>query len=110
MLRTWMIGGAATALLWAAPFYAAHAAPVGVATGANAAEHASAVEKVARRRCWWQDGERHCTRARYRPRAYDDGYYGWTYGRPRPEDYPTGSTAWWRAMDYEGRGGHGRLP
>ena len=67
----------------------------------------------------------------YRPRrmarqpvypVYQRGYTyqpGYAYG-PRPllvrvtpgigpfdpNRYPTGTTAWWRAMDYQGRGGH----
>ena len=31
----------------------------------------------------------------------------WVQGLPRPEAYPTGSTAWWRAMEDWGRTGGG---
>ena len=106
MLRYWIIGGAASTLLGIASV-AAQAAPLGHAGDVRTAAHeTSAVETVAARRCWWRNGERHCSRARAR-RPQEYGYY---YGRPRPEDFPTGSTAWWRAMDEEGRGGHGRTP
>lgn len=74
---------------------------------------ASQVEKVA---CWWRNGRRVCDGARayrvyprygYRAYGYGPGpYYRW--GRPRPEDFRTGSTEWWRAMDREGRGGFRR--
>jgi hypothetical protein len=107
MLRSWIMGGTASALLSIATIAAAHAAPLGSAGEIRAAvQETSAVEKIAARRCWWRNGERHCSRARHvRPREY----YPY-YGRPRPEEFRTGSTAWWRAMDEEGRGGHGRNP
>ena len=108
MFRYWIMGGTASALLTIAPL-AAQAAPLGNAGEIRAAvQETSAVEPVAARRCWWRNGERHCSRARHaRPREY--GYYPY-YGRPRPEEFRTGTTAWWRAMDEEGRGGHGRTP
>ena len=107
MLRSWIIGGTASALLSIATVAAAHAAPLGNAAEIRATvQETSAVEKIAARRCSWRNGERHCSRARYvRPREY----YPY-YGRPQPEEFRTGSTACWRAMDEEGRGGHGRNP
>ena len=63
----------------------------------------SLAQKVDYRRCSWRGGERRCAWVRSGPRVY-----GYNYGRPRAEAYRTGSTSWWRAMDYEGRGGHGR--
>lgn len=103
MLRHWIMGGATSALLT----IAAQAAPLGNAGEIRAtAQETSAVETVAARRCWWRNGERHCSRGRnIRPRTYGYSPY---YGRARPEDFRTGSTEWWRAMDEEGRGGHGR--
>jgi hypothetical protein len=108
MLKYWIMGGTASALLTIAPL-ASQAAPLGNAGDIRATgQETSAVETVAARRCWWRNGERHCSRARYvRPHGY--GYYP-SYGRPRPEEFRTGSTAWWRSMDEEGRGGHGRNP
>jgi hypothetical protein len=99
MLKTWITAGTASlALLIAAPIVASAAPAAGATTAMKAAlPQTSAVESVANRRCWWQDGVRRCSRA-----------VEFEYGRPRPEVFPTGSTAWWRAMDYEGRGGHGR--
>jgi hypothetical protein len=105
MLRYWIIGSAGAVTLCAAPI-AVQAAPLGDLTRPTALE-TSALEKVASRRCWWRNGERHCRQARHRqPRAYSNQDYP-AYGRPRPEDLPTGSSAWWRAMDYERRGGFG---
>lgn len=71
------------------------------------------VEQVA---CWWRNGVRRCNGARAYRHArpyYGSRYYGYgapyvTYGTPRPEDLPFGSTEWWRAMDREGRGGYRR--
>lgn len=109
MLRYWIMGGMASALLATASL-TAQAAPLGNAGEIRATvQETSAVQTIAARRCWWRNGERHCSRARHaRPREY--GYYYPYYGRPRPEEFRTGSTAWWRSMDEEGRGGHGRTP
>lgn len=100
-LGYWIIGAAGSALVGVA---SAQAAPVGNAAGMRTATPAaSVVEKAAYRNCRWRNGARHCHRRGDGPRVY-----GYSYGRPRPEAFPTGSAAWWRAMDYEGRGGHGR--
>lgn len=92
---------AAGALALAALQSSAVAAPL---SGANAQTSApsSVLEKIDYRRCYWRGGERRCSWVRSGPRVY--GYY--RYGRPRPEVYRPGSTRWWRAMDYEYRGGH----
>ena len=92
------LGVAAGALMGA---YAVQAAPLSVPT--SSVENGSVVQKVDYRRCSWRGGERRCFWVRSGPRVY--GYYA----HPRPEAYRTGSTRWWREMDYEGRGGHGRL-
>lgn len=51
------------------------------------------------RKCWTRRGVAHC--------RWIDGavrpYRWWD-----PNRYPTGSTAWWRAMEREGRGGFRR--
>jgi len=83
---------------------AVEAAPL-TATGREAmAAVAGDVEAqpIAYRRCWWQDGSRHCRRYGSAYRGY--GYYGPLY----PEAYPTGSRRWWQEMDREDRGGRGR--
>jgi hypothetical protein len=104
MHRHRLIAGVASCLLGLAPL-TAQALPLGGAAEIRASvQETSTVEKVARLRCWWRNGERHCSRRATRPRAF------WFYGRPRPEELPTGSKAWWQAMDEEGRGGHGRTP
>lgn len=106
MFKYWITGSVSAVMLCAAPV-AAQAAPLGDLTRPPALG-TSAVEKVASRRCWWRNGERHCSRARYgQPRVYGSYQDYPAYGRTRPEDLPTGSTAWWRAMDYERRGGFG---
>lgn len=48
------------------------------------------------RRCWTRRGVAHCRWVDGRVMPYK--WYD-------PNRYPTGSTAWWRAMDREGRGG-----
>jgi hypothetical protein len=104
MRIAWIAGAAGSVLLCLASA-TAQAGPTGNASAVRvAANEASIVDKVASR-CWWRGGRRYCARWRGPPRVYGYGYY---YGRPRPEAFPTGSSAWWRAMDYEGRGGHGR--
>ena len=104
MFRHWIIGGAGTVMLCAGAV-AAQAAPFANAEIQADARETSAVNQIVRR-CVWRNGERYCARARSaQPRVY--GYY---YGRPQPEEFRTGSQAWWRAMDEEGRGGHGERP
>jgi len=100
-MRKYWIMAAASAALLGGTTASVNAAPASsTALMKRTVQQASVVDQVAYR-CWWQDGERFC--GRRGPRGY-----GYDYGRPRPEAFPTGSTAWWRAMDYEGRGGHGR--
>jgi hypothetical protein len=104
MARYW-IAGAASAAILAVTSLTGDASPARNALALRSSAAGSMVEKAAYRRCGWRGGRQHCRWVEGRPRAYGYGYY---YGRPRPEELPTGSTAWWRAMDYEGRGGHGR--
>jgi hypothetical protein len=97
--------GAAFGTLLAATLGAAPAAAV---QGLRALEgHAgSAVQHVADRRCVAGQGGRHCRRGQPRPQAeprQKEQGYGYDYGTPRAEFYPTGSTHWWRAMELEGR-------
>ena len=105
MFKYLFIGGAGAAMFCAASI-PAQAAPLGDIGEIRAAtRQTSVVETIANRRCWWKNGERHCSRAGYRqPRLYGNQDYS-GYEQPRSEDLPTGSTAWWRAMDYERRGG-----
>lgn len=63
-------------------------------------------EKVA---CTWRHGVRVCSG----PYAYRRHYRAWNYGPSygyraygRPEDYPVGSTEWWRAKDRDCSGGY----
>jgi len=105
MLRYSIMGALGAVLLGGVP-HAVHAGPTSIAGATRmTGQETSAVEKAAYRRCWRRRGVRHCSGSRRAPRVYGYGDY---YGRPRPEAFPTGSTSWWRAMDYEGRGGHGR--
>ena len=100
-MRMMLLSGAAIAVLFSMP---AQAAPLANATDAFASKANTNVEQVASRRCWWEDGERYCRwvgRGVYGYRSYDSG-------TRRPESFRTGSSAWWRAMDRDGRGGHNR--
>lgn len=107
MFKYWMIGATSAALLGGASV-AASAAPASNAAGLKSTHQpSSAVEQVADRRCWWRNGVRRCSSYRSRPRVYGYRYYG---GHVRPEDLPTGSTAWWRSMDFYDRGGFGGRP
>lgn len=98
----WMVGVAGVFAFGAAAGIG-NAAPLANSALPKASGNNSIVEKVARRECWWRDGVRHCAR-----RPINLGYVDLYIGRPRPEAFPTGSAAWWRAMDYEGRGGFRR--
>jgi len=75
------------------------------------ARSASIVERAAaRRQCRRVNGVLRCRSAAARPqvRATEPGQgYGYSYGTPRPEFYPTGTSAWWQAMEREGRTGNG---
>ena len=69
--------------------------------------HASpAVHQVVDRRCTNKQGGRHCRipAPRRAPETNHNGY-GYAYGAPKAEFYPTGSSAWWQAMEREGRTG-----
>ena len=104
MLKHWMIGAASAALLGGASV-AASAAPASNAAGLKSTPQPnSAVEQIADRRCWWRNGVRRCGAYRSGARVYGYRYYG---GHARPEDLRTGSTAWWRSMDFYDRGGFG---
>ena len=104
MLKYWMIGAVSAALLGGASV-AASAAPASNAAGLKSTHQPnSAVEQIADRRCWWRNGVRRCSSYRGRPRVYGYRYYN---AYPQPEDLPTGSTSWWRSMDYYDRGGFG---
>lgn len=99
-MRTYWMMAVATAALLGGTTVPGSAAPAGMAQMKSTVQQASVVDQVAYR-CWWRDGERFCVRRATRG-------YGYDYGRARPEELSTGSTAWWRAMDHEGRGGHSR--
>jgi hypothetical protein len=107
-LTKYLRGGAAGAVLLFVLPAAAYAAPVdGVAKAlANPVSAGAAIEKVAYGRCSWRHGVRYCRRSAERPRVREYGSgYGYDYGAPRAEFYPTGSEAWWQAMEREGRTG-----
>jgi hypothetical protein len=87
----------------------AHAAPVLGTTRGLVLAGISNVEDVASRICWRENGVRQCRlvnnvygyRSPRRGNAYRDQI------DTAPDDYPVGSTDWWRAMDYQDRGGQG---
>lgn len=100
MRKYWMMAAASAALLGGTTVLVNAAPANNTALMKPTVQVAPVVDQIAYR-CWWRDGERFCSRRAERG-------YGHDYGRPRPEAFPFGSTAWWRAMDYEGRGGHSR--
>lgn len=79
------------------PLSAASAAPLAPAPLSARAHTGQDLHQVLLvRRCWTRRGVAHC--------RWVDGRvlpYKWY----DPNRYPTGSSAWWRAMDREGRGG-----
>ena len=66
-----------------------------------------AVTQVVDRRCSGRKGARNCRNREPQrtSKAIQDGY-GYAYGAPKAEFYPTGTTSWWQAMEREGRTGH----
>ena len=57
----------------------ASAMPAGM-QGAAVGTEQSAAQPVAYRRCWYEDGHRHCRRTVTRYYYDDDGYYGYGPG------------------------------
>ena len=103
-----MSGGAAGAALFFLLPATAYAAPVDAVAKAVADQVRAgpAIEKAAYRHCSWRQGVRYCRPSANRPRIRERGSgYGYDYGAPRAEFYPTGSAAWWQAMEREGRTG-----
>lgn len=79
------------------PLSAAGAAPLAPAPlAAEGRTNAELHQVLLVRRCWTRRGVAHCRWIDRRVMPYK--WYD-------PNRYPTGSTAWWRAMDREGRGG-----
>jgi hypothetical protein len=71
----------AAALAAALGFIAAPASAAPLALrGAQVGASASAAEPAAYRRCWYEDGRRHCRRTVTRYYYDDDGYYGYGPG------------------------------
>jgi hypothetical protein len=99
-MRTMFLAAAAITAALSLPL---QAAPLTQITGATTAN--STVDQVAYRRCWFSNGERHC-------RWVGSGAYGYNSNRDvgsrRPEEFRTGSRAWYDAMDRQGRGGFGQ--
>jgi hypothetical protein len=108
--NSWLPGSAAVVALVAMAANA-HAGLIGGTARelALAAMTGSNIETVANRVCWRDNGVRRCRSI--------NNVYG--YQSPRrgngyrdqidtdPDDFPVGSTDWWRAMDYQDRGGQG---
>ena len=105
MPKYWMLGAAGAVLLAGMPALASAAPLSTVGQVATHSKGTSLVQKAARR-CWWEDGRRYCTRGGRRT-LYRDRYVEFNIGAPRPEEFRTGSSEWWHAMDFEDRGGRG---
>ena len=113
MARISWLPGAAAGFVMAAMAANAHASPVGGTAKALVLPSmtGSTIEKIATRVCWRENGVRRCRSLN------NGGVYG--YQSPRrangyrdqietdPDDFPIGSTEWWRTMDYQDRGGQG---
>ena len=99
---TWIVAATAAVLFCGVIGVRAHAASL---TGGaiSAAQTSSLAEKAAR--CQWRNGRRYCAPVPRTNRGYG---YGLSYGRPRAEELPFGTSAWWHAMDHESRGGASR--
>jgi hypothetical protein len=102
-----LLTGAAGLALAPAP---SQATPLGTGSAvlAGQASAGSLAEKAASRGCWWRNGVRYCGRAARRGYDYRPEGYGYTYGNPKAEAYPTGTSDWWNAMEREGRTGNPR--
>jgi hypothetical protein len=83
----------------------AQAGPVGMG-GLKAASDTS-LTQVDYRKCWYDDGDRVCRWYKGKPTASRSNEYV-DVGTRSPEEFATGSSEWWRAMDRQGRGGFGR--
>ena len=88
----------------------AQAAPVAGVSGLGGSAETS-LSRVDYQVCRWSDGERECERYEEEDDEDEVIVYSKTdrdVGSRRPEEFETGSTEWWRAMDRAGRGGFGR--
>lgn len=111
MSRHHLVRPVLTALVALTPFALPAAAAPAVAP-TSLVQGESLAQPVA---CWWRSGIRHCNgrHAGNRYYGYGPSYgyrpsYGYSSRERSPESLPFGSTAWWRAMDREGRGGYRR--
>jgi hypothetical protein len=57
------------------------------------------LERVAERRCWWQQGRRHCRGQRYARQTSD-------YYVRDPDKLPYGTSRWWEEMLRANRAGN----
>ena len=72
-----------------------------------AMQEASYTDKIASRRCWWRNGQRHCVRVGgSRSLVYGSRSQGSDYYEHIPEKLPYGSSSWWDQMVRENRGGN----
>ena len=95
----WIVAATAPVLFCTAIGVRAHAASLTVGA-ISATQTSSLVEKAAR--CWRRNGRRYCAPVARTDRGYG---YGLSYGRPRAQELPVGTSAWWHAIDQEGHDG-----
>jgi hypothetical protein len=108
--KSWLPGSAAAFVLAAAAATAQAGPVVGTARELAVANMTSSnVEKAATRVCWRENGVRRCRSVNnvfgYQSLRRGNGYRDQI--DTEPDDFPVGSTDWWRAMDYQDRGGQG---
>jgi hypothetical protein len=98
----WIVAGTCAVLICLISSSRAHAASLTIGA-ISATQTSSLVEKAAR--CRKRNGRRDCAPVAQADRGYG---YGLSYGQPRAEEVPFGTSAWWHAMDHESRGGASR--
>jgi hypothetical protein len=92
---------------WRVPFMLALSVGVGT-TGSQGAplggglhleQPGERLQRVAERRCWWQQGRRHCRGQRYARQTGD-------YYERDPDQLPYGTSRWWEEMLRANRAGN----
>ena len=107
MHRSAVIGLGGVLLLCLSPSSGQAVSPSRVLNATGDFHAASTVKNIANSRCVRKNGQHVCRPAQRKNRQVRGASEYPQYGKQRPEDLPTGSSAWWKAMDDERRGGFG---
>ena len=84
----------------AAPVAAASSTPLRAVS-----VEATATTKVASRRCWWRNGQRHCRSIDGPAASRTSGYQVGDYYPQDASKLPFGSQRWWNVKEREGSAG-----